>query len=279
MVSVIWELAHCLDERRIDASKDETVELLIPTQQLRGPQGRSDNINLRQWLDRLTGLKLQGEYRGEPWAAVMIAQYEFRKGGSLVRIIIPPAAVTALRSGDTFAKIEAAAAHQLPGHARRLYAILADKRRLKVPEWTFELHELRQLMGVAETPSYSRWAEFSRTVLHPAIEGVNDYGTVIVKMQPIKRGRSVYAVKFTWAWKTLDDARLTTEENNRHSKARRKAVPDRADAPPLVEAEEGDPATAEAIQQLAVNIGQKLRVSDDDDRGLHTTDAQPMHGT
>jgi hypothetical protein len=90
MVSVIWELAHCLDLARIDPARDETVEMVIPTQKLRGPDGRSDNINLKQWLDRLTGLKLQGDYRGEPWAAVMLAQYEFKKNGSLVRLILPP---------------------------------------------------------------------------------------------------------------------------------------------------------------------------------------------
>lgn len=261
MVSVIWELAHCLDLARIDASRDETVELVIPTQQLRGPEGRSDNTNLRQWLDRLTGLKLQGEYRGDPWAAVIVAQYEFRDGGSAVRIIIPPAAVTALRSGDTFAKIEAAAAHQLPGHARRLYALLADKRRLKQPEWTFELDELRSLMGVTETRSYARWAEFSRTVLTPAVDGINDYGTVVVTMAPIKRGRSVHAVKFSWAWKSLDDARVTTEENERHSTARRKATPNQSDAPPLVEAEP-DPVVREGMGQLLEGLGQKLRSPD-----------------
>lgn len=265
MVSVIWELAHCLDLARIDASRNETVELVIPTQQLRGPGGRTDNTNLRQWLDRLTGLKLQGEYRGDPWAAVMVAQYEFKSAGALVRIIIPPAAVTALRSGDTFAKIEAAAAHQLPGHARRLYALLADKRRLKQPEWTFELNELRSIMGVAETRSYARWAEFSRTVLTPAVEGINDYGTIVVTMEPIKRGRAVHAVKFSWAWKSLDDVRVTSEENERHSTARRKSLPEKSDAPPLVKTDEEYGITASAIQQLATNIGHKLRVSSNDE--------------
>lgn len=261
MVSVVWELAHCLDAARVDASRDETVELVIPTQQLRGPDGRSDNTNLRQWLDRLTGLKLQGEYRGDPWAAVMVAQYEFRGGGALVRIIIPPAAVKALRSGETFAKIETAAAHQLPGHARRLYALLADKKRLGKPEWTFELAELRSLMGVAETRSYARWAEFSRTVLTPAMDGINDYGTVTVTMEPVRCGRSIQAVKFSWSWKTLDDARVTDEENERHSVARRKDAPEHPDAPPLVESEP-DPMVHEDMAKLINSLGDKLRAPD-----------------
>lgn len=259
MLSVIWELAHCLDLGRIDPSRDETVELVIPTQQLRGPDGRSDNANLRIWLDRLTGLKLQGEYRGDPWAAVMVAQYEFKSGGSLVRVIIPPAAVKALRSGETFAKIEAAAAHQLPGHARRLYALLADKKRLKQPEWTFELDELRVLMGVATKKTYKRWDSFRSWVLVPAVDGINDYGTVTVAMEPVKQGRAVHAVKFSWSWKSLDDARVTDEENERHSTARRKDAPESPDAPPLVEAQP-DPVVREGMTQLLGTLANNLRV-------------------
>jgi len=259
MLSVIWELAHCLDLARIDASLDETVELVIPTQQLRGPDARSDNINLKRWLDRLIGIKLQGEYRGDPWAAVMVAQYEFKGGGGSVRIIIPPAAVKALRSSETFAKIETAAAHQLPGHARRLYALLADKKRLKNPEWIFELDELRALMGVADKKTYARWDSFRSWVLTPAVAGINDYGTVRVTMEPVKRGRAVHAVKFSWAWKSLDDARITTEENERHSVARRKGPPQNPDAPPLVkDVEIGE------IKTLLADVANKLRAESEE---------------
>ena len=269
MVSVIWELAHCLDLARIDPARDETVEIVIPTQKLRGPDGRSDNINLKQWLDRLTGLKLQGDYRGEPWAAVMLAQYEFKKNGSLVRLILPPAAVKALRSSGTFAKIEAAAAHQLPGHARRLYALLADKKRLGNPQWIFELNELRALMGVEKTRSYTRWGNFKDWVLTPAIAGINDYGTVTVTMEPVKQGRTVHSVKFSWAWKSLDDARVTDEENERHSIARRKGAPESPDAPPLVEAQP-DPVVREGMTQLLGTLANNLRVPAERPTGLES---------
>lgn len=262
MVVTLWEISNALDAQRVPAKVDNAVWLEIPTRQLRGPEGRSDNINLREWLERLTGLKLQGEYRGDPWGAVMVAEWHIVQGGSLARILIPPAAVLALRSADTFAKIETAAAHQLPGHARRLYALLADKKRLGKPEWTFELVQLRNLMGVEGSRSYTRWGNFKDWVLIPAVEAINDYGTVTVTMEPVKRGRAVHAVKFSWAWKSLDEAHVTLEENERPHVARRKEPPEHPDAPPLMEAAEGDPVVREGMAQLVGSLSAKLRSPD-----------------
>ena len=262
MVAALWEVANALDVARIPAKIDNAVWLEIPTGQLRGPEGRSDNTNLRQWLERLTGLKLQGEYRGDPWGAVIVAEWHIEKKGTLARILVPPAAVMALRSSDTFAKIEAAAAHQLPGHARRLYALLADKKRLGKPEWTFDLSELRALLGVADRKTYARWDSFRSWVLAPAVDAINDYGTVTVTMEPIKRGRAIHAVRFSWAWKSLDDAQLTVEENERHSVARRKDTPITPAAPPLVEPEP-DPVVREELARLLDGLGNRLRMSDE----------------
>jgi plasmid replication initiation protein len=171
--------------------------------------------------------------------------------------------VQALRSADTFAKIETAAAHQLPGHARRLYALLADKKRLGKPEWTFELDQLRALMGVADKKTYLRWASFRDWVITPAVAGINDYGTVTVTMEPVKRGRAVYAVKFSWVWKSLDEAHVTLEENERPHIARRKEAPATPSAPPLMEAEACDPVVREGMARLLDGLGNKLRVPDD----------------
>lgn len=234
MIAALWQIADILDEQRTPATVPNSVWLEIPTKRLRGEGSRSDNHWLRQCLDRLTGIKLSGEYRGNPWGAVMIAEWHLIQGGSIARILIPPAAVQALRSPETFTKIETTAAHRLSGHAKRLYAILADKKRLGRPTWTFTLEEMRALFDVADKPAYDRWGNFSARVLIPAVAAVNDYGTVGVIMTPQKAGKSVNAVRFDWKWKSVDEARETDEENSRHSTARRKEPATTPDAPPLV---------------------------------------------
>jgi hypothetical protein len=242
MVSAVWEIAAALDEQRIPATVPNSVWLEVPTLRLRGEGGRADNVWLRQCLERLTGVKLSGEHRGDPWGAVVLAEWHITAGGSIARLLITPAGVHALRSPSNFTKIEAAAAHRLTGHGRQLYALLADKKRLGRPYWIFDLSEMRALMGVNEQKSYRRFNTFRQRVLDPAIEAINDYGTVTVKMTPEKRGRTVHAVRFDWHWKDPHDATETAVENDRHRAARRKNQ-ETADAPPILEdTAQGDPA-------------------------------------
>lgn len=254
MVSAIWEIAAALDEQRIPATLENAIWLEVPTKRLRGEGSRADNVWLRECLRRLTKVELSGEHKGDPWGAVVLAQWHIVQGGSVARLLIPPAGVHALRSPTTFTKIEATAAHQLSGHGRRLYAILADKKRLGRPYWTFSLEELRALLGVDDKKSYSRWNNFRQWVLEPALEAINDYGTVTVKMTPEKRGRSVHAVRFDWRWKDPHDAAETATENERHSSTRRKQQ-ETEDAPPMIK----DPK--EAAQLWWEGLSEAERVS------------------
>lgn len=234
MVAAVWEIANALDQQRIPANVPNAIWLDVETAHLRGEGGRSDNVWLRECLDRLLGVKISGEHKGDPWGAVVLAEWRIIQGGTVARLLIPPAGVHALRSPQTFTKIETQAAHRLSGHARRLYALLADKKRLGRPHWTFSLSELRSLLGVDNKSSYQRWNNMRQWVLDPALEAINDFGTVSVKMTPEKIGRSVNAIRFDWQWKDPHEASETAGENERHSGARRKEQK-AADAPPMIE--------------------------------------------
>ena len=234
MVSVVWEIAAALDEQRSPATVPNSVWLKMLALRLLGEGGRADNVWLRQCLDQFTGVKLSGEYRGDPCGAVVLAEWSFTEGGSVAQLLVLPLGVHLLRSPDNFTKIEASATHRLTGHGQRIYAILADKNRLGRPSWTFGLAELRVLMGVDDRRAYDVWRQFQKRVLKPALEAINDYGTVSVKISPQKRGRSVAAVRFDWRWKDPHDATEPAIEKERHSAARRKAQ-DNTDTRPMIE--------------------------------------------
>ena len=242
MISALWEIAAVLDEHRVPANVPNSVWLTIPTTRLRGPEARPDNVWLRECLERMTGLKLTGQHRGDEWGAVLVAEWHITEGGSKARILIPPAGVHALRSPGNFVKIETTAAHRLPPHARRLYALLADRKRQREPYAQWSVDNLRGLLGVDDKRSYDVWAQLAKRVLTPAVEAINDFGTVRVKMTPVKSGRSVAAVRFDWQWKNPHEATETVAENERHSAARRKEQASNG-APPIIEDEEqADPA-------------------------------------
>ena len=242
MTAIIWEMASALDQMRgLPAKLENALWLEVPAAQLRGQNARSDNVWLRECLTRITGIKFGGEFRGDPWGAVLLAQWELTQGGSMVRLLIPPAGVLALKSRDTFAKIERRAAHSLTGHGQQLYGLLADKKRLGRPFWTFTVDELRASMGVADKKSYASWGQFRKRVLDPALEQVREYGTVDVAMDLEKRGRSISGVTFRWKWKDPHEASALDAENDRHSASRRKVQQDSA-APPLIDEPQADPA-------------------------------------
>lgn len=231
MLTVLWGMAHELDRRRVPANTSDALWLEIPSRQLRNPNGKTDNHWLKTCLDRLMGVKLEGAYRGDEWGAVILAQWEIIEGGTVTRLLVPPAAIQAIRAPKTFAKIEITAAYRLKGHARRLYAALADKKHMGQPYWEYPLGELQRLFQLEG--KYSKWYDFSRYVLTPALEEINDFGTVTVKATPQKVGRSVRSVRFDWKWKSIDAARVTDEENARHRSARGKTGD--GSAPPLTD--------------------------------------------
>jgi hypothetical protein len=232
MVTALWVIGDQIDQKGIKHNAKEATWLEIPSALLRGEGGRNDNIWLRECLDRLTGLKINGDYRGDPWGAVIVAEWHIEQGGAVTRILIPPAAINALRAPETFAKIEAFAAYKLEGPAKRLYAALADKKRLSKSYWVFGVDEMRGILGVANKTAYVRFNNLKYRVLDPAIKQINDFGTVSVRMTPEKLVRTVTALRFDWQWKTIDEARETEEENEKHTMARRQPDLPR-DAPPL----------------------------------------------
>jgi hypothetical protein len=230
-VAIIWEVAHELDRRRMPVTVTDAVWLKIPSNRLRNPEGRNDNVHLKKCLDGLLGVKLEGELKGEPWGANLIAEYHIKERGAVVELLIPPAGVRAVLAPKTFAKIESEVKYRLKGAAKLLYAALADKKHMGQPFWTFDLDELRYICNMAER--YERWVDFNRYVLQPALKEIADFGTVKLTATPQKMGRSIVAVRFDWEWKSLDEATETEAANDGHSDARRKSGD--GSAPPLTD--------------------------------------------
>jgi len=239
MVSVVWYMADTLDRMRIPANVDQPVWITIPTAELRDK--RSDNQWLRHCLERLCGVQFGGETKSGKWGAVLLAEWRFEQGGSVVRMLVPPAAISALRSPGTFAKLDAEAVHKMPGHTARLYAILADKKRQGRPSCEFTLDEFRRLLGIDKAKTYEVWTKLKLWVLEPAIQHLNDFGMLMVEYTPLKTGRAVTGLRFTWRWRDPMDAAQAANEADRHSLAAGKPTVTNAAvaaAPPLIEGDD-----------------------------------------
>ena len=244
MVATVWEIAAALDERRIRPGED-AVWLTLPSARLRGvvpgDTRKADNTWLRHCLQQLVTLQVSGVYHGDAWGAAVLAEWRMIRGGTQVRLLVPPAGIAALTSADTFVRIEAAAAHHLGGYARRLYLALSDKKRLGRSWWRYDLDELRSILGVEGLRAYRVWGQMRQRVLLPALAEIEAYGTVKIEMVPAKEGKRIVGVTFRWQWKDLREAAETDHENQRAKVARGKTQIDTS-APPLTDTVPETPA-------------------------------------
>jgi hypothetical protein len=238
-VAIIWEIANaadslrCMQRYKAGERFENGVWVEIPAKNLRPEDGRQDNHHTKKMLKELMGLTLEGEHKGEPWGAVLVAEYEFTQGGGLARIHVTRAGVQAICAPQTFAKIETEAKFRMKGSAKLLYAALADKKRqTKKPYAEIDLDEVRRICNVVER--YPKWADFNRYVLKPTVQEINEFGTVSLTIKPLKKVRSVVKIRFDWEWKDLRQA-VETDRENQRPKAERGKVQVANDAPPLTD--------------------------------------------
>nr|CRY96225.1 hypothetical protein [uncultured prokaryote] len=78
-------------------------------------------------------------------------------------------------------------------HSIRLYEILAQYRSMGWREVT--VAELKEWLQVSD--KYDRWDNFKSRVLTTAINEINEKSDLSIDFEPIKRGRSIVALKFT----------------------------------------------------------------------------------
>ena len=237
--AVAWEIASALDERRTPVPADGQADLLrldLPAARLRGPSGRDDNQHLHRVLRRLAAVQWHDQDPdGRRWVVQLIAQAEITPTGDTVTLLLPPRAITFLRTPGQFARLEREAAHHLPPNARALYGLLADRfaqpDKLKRHEAEYGLDELKGALQLGGR--YPRFADFRKRVLAPSVKAINDTGALAIYWEPVKLGRSMTAIRFKLRFKEPREANQAEREQARHSQARGKAQ-ESADAPPLM---------------------------------------------
>ena len=83
----------------------------------------------------------------------------------------------------------------------RLYELIKSYQKNNV-KWWFELDKLRRLL---DCENYTRFPDFRRYVLEPAVREINRYTDINLTYSLVKKGRKVTAVDFTMFEKSLTE--------------------------------------------------------------------------
>lgn len=84
-------------------------------------------------------------------------------------------------------------------HSIRLYEILAQYRSTGWREVT--VADLKDWLQVAD--KYDRWNNFKQWAITPSIKEINEKSDLFVDFEPLKRGRSIVALRFTITPKSI----------------------------------------------------------------------------
>ena len=109
-------------------------------------------------------------------------------------------------------------------YALALYEMIQKRGNLS-HKWAeeFEIGELRALLGV-EKGRLTKFADFKRRALSPAVKEVNALGDYGVSMLAVKTGRAVTGVRLHWHKKSEDQLKDAYQELQRSRVGRRARI-------------------------------------------------------
>lgn len=232
-------LANAWSDRLEDPRADFTIRLA----ELRDRHDSNDR--LRECLRKLQTTLVQarmpdGKTRTVQMLGAVDIDDDDRERGTLTydfhRKLVP-----LLRRSEIYARMEVKVLSAFTSrYALSLYEVLATKVNLRKASELVELEALRQWLGVPPG-RHARWPEFRRHVLETAVREVNALSPIAVTAEPVKKGRKVAAVTFTWSKKPpfSPEEEAAALEVNRHSAGRQARIL-KTDERPVIELGERD---------------------------------------
>lgn len=141
-------------------------------------------------------------------------------------------------------------------YSLRLYELVSLRVNLdQVQSETFTIDDLRKLFGVPPG-KLLRWPDLRRKVLDTAIAEVSHLTGLMVRFEPVKRGKAVTGVKLIWREKSRQQRAEAAKELDRSSVGR--AARREGKVEQVIDPEERA-AVAAGLRDLAASLGNKLQ--------------------
>lgn len=113
---------------------------------------------------------------------------------------LPKQVVETIYSPDKYCEIDLAIVKGLKSkYAIAIYEFIADYINIHNIKTTID--KFKSLMGIDPLTQYQRFFDFKKRVIEPAIDEINSKTPIIVKVEPIYRGRKVVALQFFFRYR------------------------------------------------------------------------------
>lgn len=129
----------------------------------------------------------------------------------------PSELVMIIENSRVWAKIKSQVMYSLSSkYSIRLYELIARRIGMHKQFEVFDVDRLRGLMGVPPN-KLTRFADFNKHCLKPALAEVNQLSDFKVDIAKIKRGRTVEKLMLQWSHKDTGEIQTAAEERERAS--------------------------------------------------------------
>ncbi len=180
---------------------------------------------LRRLMAAIVQIKIPSNRNGKEAIRqiALLGSNEIETNGSEVSYRFPPELIKIIENTAVFARIHTDVMFQLSSkYSLALYEFLQRRGNLKHIKYELlSIDELRGLFGV-EKGKLTTFSNLNLKAIKPAVQEVSFLSDFEIQAEPIKTGRSVTHIKFSWARKTDIGKQISAVEELRRHKTGRK---------------------------------------------------------
>ena len=183
---------------------------------------------LRRLMSAIVQIKISNNRNGKEAIRQisLLGSNEIEMNGSQIFYRFPPELVKIIQNTEVFARIHTDVMFQLSSkYSLALYEFLQRRGNLKHIHYELlSIDELRSLFAVPEG-KLKPFGHLNKYAIKPAIQEVSFLSDFEIEAEPVKTGRSVTHIKFSWSRKTDIGKQISAvEELQRHKSGRKERM-------------------------------------------------------
>lgn len=182
--------------------------------------------SLRRLMSAIVVIKIRNNKNGNPATRQiqLLGTNETEDHGGSIEYSFPEDLIKIIKNTQIFARLHTKVMFELSSkYSLALYEFLQKRKNLQYINYeTLSVEETKALFGVGKNKLKS-FGHFNDKALKPAIKEVSFLTEYEINAEPIRTGRAVTHIKFSWQKKTDVGAQIAAVEELERSKTGRKA--------------------------------------------------------
>ncbi len=228
--------------------------------------------SLRRLMSAIVVIKIRHNNNGKPSTRQMqlLGENDIEDKGGTIKYSFPPKLISVIQNTKIFARLHTKVMFQLSSkYSLALYEFIQRRKDLKYKNYELRsIEEVRGLLGVGKNKLKS-FGHLNDKAIKPAIKEVSFLTEIDIHAEPIRQGRSVTHVKFSWQKKHDIGAQIAAVEELERSRVGRNArmnnsVERITEYQPHLLSQESDfkvsPLAMEKAKEIVLNAGAGLDI-------------------